>query len=301
MVGGSTYSGSGTTQIGGIANAASFNGAINEIIVYNTNLTTSQRQAVEGYLAWKWGIQTSLTSTHPYYRFPASYPSVPDFISTPTFIPSSIAGLVVWTDASTVTSVNPWTNGGSGGTINCTGTVNTAARNGRNTVSLTTGQSWTMATTLTLSSYTMFWSGRQTGPNYSRVLQSTSLNQLYGYWGGSKQTLYIDGNPSKLSGLAGNTNWDTFSHGRVAGGAFTFNWDGTSILAGTSTTNSLAGLAINSGVYPGEASQVEIGEIIVYNSVLSTTNIQIVEGYLSWRWGVQANLPVGHPYKNFPP
>ena len=148
----------------------------------------------------------------------------------------------------------------------------------------------------------MFWSGRQTGPNYSRVLQSTTNNQLFGYWGGSKQVIYTDNNPNKLSGLSGNTNWDTFSHSRVAGGAFTFNWDGTSLLTvSSSTTNNLSGLAINAGTSPTETSQVEIGEIIVYNSVLSTSNIQIVEGYLSWRWGVQANLPPTHPYKNGPP
>ena len=39
-----------------------------EIIHYNVALTTPQRQAVEGYLAWKWGL--TLPTTHPYYRFP---------------------------------------------------------------------------------------------------------------------------------------------------------------------------------------------------------------------------------------
>jgi len=26
-----------------------------------------------------------------------------------------------------------------------------------------------------------------------------------------------------------------------------------------------------------------------------------VEGYLAWKWGLVANLPSGHPYKNLPP
>jgi hypothetical protein len=38
-----------------------------EILIYNTNLSTSSRQKIEGYLAWKWGIQTSLPISHPYY------------------------------------------------------------------------------------------------------------------------------------------------------------------------------------------------------------------------------------------
>jgi hypothetical protein len=43
-----------------------FNGAIGEILVYNTALTLTQRQSVEGYLSWKWGMQSNLSSTHPY-------------------------------------------------------------------------------------------------------------------------------------------------------------------------------------------------------------------------------------------
>jgi hypothetical protein len=42
-------------------------GVICEVITYDALLTTAQRQQVEGYLAWKWGIQTELpTFTHPY-------------------------------------------------------------------------------------------------------------------------------------------------------------------------------------------------------------------------------------------
>ena len=41
-------------------------GSINELIVYSVPLTVIQRQAIEGYLAWKWGIQSQLPPTHPY-------------------------------------------------------------------------------------------------------------------------------------------------------------------------------------------------------------------------------------------
>jgi hypothetical protein len=41
-------------------------GAVAEIILFNTALTTTQRQKVEGYLAHKWGLQSSLPSNHPY-------------------------------------------------------------------------------------------------------------------------------------------------------------------------------------------------------------------------------------------
>ena len=41
-------------------------GFVGEVILYRSALTTPQRQQVEGYLAWKWGLQTSLPPTHPY-------------------------------------------------------------------------------------------------------------------------------------------------------------------------------------------------------------------------------------------
>ena len=44
-----------------------------------------------------------------------------------------------------------------------------------------------------------------------------------------------------------------------------------------------------------------IGEVIYYNTVLSTTNRQKVEGYLAWKWGIQSNLPYEHPFKYVPP
>ena len=41
-----------------------------EVVVYVPALTTLQRQQVEGYLAWKWGTQSTLINTHPYYSAP---------------------------------------------------------------------------------------------------------------------------------------------------------------------------------------------------------------------------------------
>jgi hypothetical protein len=39
-------------------------------------------------------------------------------------------------------------------------------------------------------------------------------------------------------------------------------------------------------------------EIIAIPSVLSQANRELVEGYLAHKWGLVANLPSGHPYKN---
>jgi hypothetical protein len=41
-------------------------GTINEYLYYTSNLSLSDRQKMEGYLAWKWDISTSLPSNHPF-------------------------------------------------------------------------------------------------------------------------------------------------------------------------------------------------------------------------------------------
>ena len=41
-------------------------GYVSEVIFFNNQLTTIQQQQVEGYLAWKWGLQGNLPSSHIY-------------------------------------------------------------------------------------------------------------------------------------------------------------------------------------------------------------------------------------------
>jgi hypothetical protein len=45
----------------------------------------------------------------------------------------------------------------------------------------------------------------------------------------------------------------------------------------------------------------EISELVYIDGSLTTTNRELTEGYLAWKWGQQAKLPAGHPYKNNPP
>ena len=42
-------------------------------------------------------------------------------------------------------------------------------------------------------------------------------------------------------------------------------------------------------------------ELLIFDSLLSDTDRQKVEGYLAWKWGLEANLPAGHPYENAAP
>jgi hypothetical protein len=75
----------------------SWDGYIYEIAVYNSVLSTTDRQAIEGYLAWKWGFQTSLSVSHPYYSVAPIFTGLtnPPFKPTGVSAVNSAAGLVV--------------------------------------------------------------------------------------------------------------------------------------------------------------------------------------------------------------
>ena len=43
-----------------------FKGYIGEIMMFNRQLDDNERYPIEGYLSWKWGLQSNLSSNHPY-------------------------------------------------------------------------------------------------------------------------------------------------------------------------------------------------------------------------------------------
>tara|TARA_R110000787_G_scaffold108959_1_gene217391 strand:+ start:161 stop:955 length:795 start_codon:yes stop_codon:yes gene_type:complete len=70
--------------------------------------------------------------------------------------------------------------------------------------------------------------------------------------------------------------------------------------AGTISANKFTIGSLGHSAY-GQFWDGAIGEVLVFDSALSVDDIQLVEGYLAWKWGLQANLPANHPYKNGAP
>jgi hypothetical protein len=74
---------------------------------------------------------------------------------------------------------------------------------------------------------------------------------------------------------------------------------GTQTAGNTSDTDSL-----RSDLFRGVASQPtgsQLSEIVLTHSTMTNDDRQKLEGYLAWKWGLEANLPAGHPYKSTPP
>jgi hypothetical protein len=117
-------------------------GFIGEIVAFNTQLTSTDRTKVEGYLAHKWRLQTTLPSIHPYrYNFPFTRP----------FNPLDVGICLLWLDGAdqncnsmTISSGNitAWYdksgNGGNTTTVS-TSQPTTTTINGVPAVQFTTG------------------------------------------------------------------------------------------------------------------------------------------------------------------
>ena len=62
-----------------------FNGEVAEVLVYNESVNAVNRQKIEGYLAHKWGLVSSLDPIHPYSFSPPSFGG-PQTISFPPLV-----------------------------------------------------------------------------------------------------------------------------------------------------------------------------------------------------------------------
>lgn len=102
-------------------------------------------------------------------------------------------------------------------------------------------------------------------------------------------TTVISASNNALMSINGEENLAT--GGEVPGG--TFIPQGTGIIrVGIGFLDANTTLSVMRG---------RISEIVMSASPWSTTNRQRLEGYLAWKWGLVANLPSNHPYKNSPP
>jgi len=225
------------------------------------------------------------------------------------FFPNSISGRVIQTDAYglNVSNGSPlpggvWQNTGTGGTVNCSGTVNTNVLNGQRVVTFSPASSWTPSTQVNLSAYSMFFVTRQTGSTNGTIFKNSDVMspQSFGYSLGRKKILIINMNPyNDGSAVASDTSWDIISHTRTQNAPYVFNWNGSLLYSGVTSTNTPLQNLIISG--PSGASDCQVAEVILYNSVLTSTQISKIEGYLAWKWGLVGNLPSSHPYKNVYP
>jgi hypothetical protein len=100
---------------------------------------------------------------------------------------------------------------------------------------------------------------------------------------------FVEDVPFQYACTVKSDNREIFING-TANGADTNN-------NGTSAYTNLRIGTLFQDVFPMEG---QLGEMVVFSGNDDTTR-QLVEGYLAWKWGLEGNLPGGHPYENAPP
>ena len=121
-------------------------------------------------------------------------------------------------------------------------------------------------------------------PHYTRLLGGNTHAVLYSYAGGTiTQAVDNMADHAVIGAVFKGTDSLTSYNGTVQ--------------TGNAGTDASAGIIVGSTSDPSAFLLGDIAEMVAYDTALSETDRQNVEGYLAWKWGLQALLPTGHPWK----
>jgi hypothetical protein len=243
-----------------------YNISVGEMLYYRGNLSDSLRQAIEGYLAHKWGLQASLDSSHPFKA-----KAVDDLIK------------VFWKDKSRYKNH---------AIIHGSPMVMKSAQNGLSVLSYDSNQ----------SDYHE-WEDISNIRTVFSVLERNNSQTTYGgiLADDDKYHFFADSNAILHS---------TYAHNDVKNGLFRLNG---STLDGKNTAFpdsnfSIVTIRTNGNV---EASRIgkdrfmgsgyhfdgKYAELLIYDTPLSDSEIERVEGYLAHKWGLASSLAPNHSFK----
>ncbi len=288
---------------------APWNGNVGEIIMYSNDITYYDLRKIEGYLAWKWGLQNNLAVTH-LYRL--TQPT-----NTTVFRPSMYGGgMQLWLDVSdsstfsfsSGSTISQWRDKSStlrhanGGT----GTVRISTFQGRPVVDFTqTGLLSTSAISYAnYSSFCVCVVGCRS-LSFQQFMVGNPTNHRITYYDPGNGILSIQGGPG-LGADPGQLGQNTIN---INGGREALN-------VSTLSNVHLLSFSIqssNTGFFLGGAGNFtntwrgHMYEMMIFTPQNTTSgpyasgDVQVIEGYMAWRWGLQGLLPSSHPFKNARP
>ena len=300
--------------VGGQANAneptySLWNGYICEVLVYSNYFTQSQRQSVEGYLAYKWGLATLLPSNHPYYN-PTFFSNItlPKTIKNYIYSPTVVSNLALWLDAADVSTirlsgsnVTQWydKSGETTTTVVSQPTLSGKYINTYQTLRFNNNYlTATMANAVGTGDYALFsvWLTINGGTEVLLSIGSNGNNAALGY-NGSYYNLFEWGQ-TESDFTAGKNQYAVQSGTRISAvkscfvnGSNAPTASGALNLADNTLYIGNSGFAING----------EICEVLVFSNTINVYQRQQIEGYLAWKWNLQKSLPTSHPFYLFPP
>jgi len=316
--------------ISGGSSNQSWNGYVGDILIYNQVLTTAQRQQVEGYLAYKWGLQSSLTTTHPYFNNPLlPNVTIAPNINENIFQPTTLPGCVLWLDANDTSRmtlvgnnitqyIDKSTNAIilSNATSSNQPTLVLDSNNVPNMLFNGTSQflvnSAVAASNLTLNNEVSIFFVH-TPSNATNSLISWANFSISS---GTPRITFVtpEGSTgfkfdysSYISGRVETVVANYLTSGRRLEGGYkrgtnqvirTFGSNSASIVNALTITGSTS-LPLTLGWFFNLGGYYYGGrfcELVWYNRGLGDSEIEQVESYLAWKWRLQTSLAITHPY-----
>ena len=241
-----------------------------------------------------------------------------------SWTPAELPSLVVWYDADTAgdftlsgSDITQWNDkSGNARHLTNTGTVTrqTAVQNGRAVARFTAASSaylqyFNASAWMTSSQVGFGWVGKMTSStnsngrlaamtaeNGSRDYE-TSANAILGNRDSSNQALSCNVATAAPTALSVTYNTWFVESLDVTSGTLSLRVNGgTANTVASSPSFTTKRFRVGAGIAAGaDFWDGDMGEIVL-TSTITSTNREKLEGYLAWRWGLQANLPGGHPY-----
>ena len=245
------------------------------------------------------------------------------------FNPRQIAGLADWWDASdssTVTlngtTVSSWANKATGpalaqATPGAQPTYTTAGVNGRNVLTFDGGDVLTATATYSTLTTTVLAVVRENSAvgncgifsfHASTGGDNGNANALLLETGSNDQLLRLERNLPRADYLGSGLLPLSVVSARGGGTGLLLRTDGVTrqdatgnTTGGTSTGILIGGRFLSGAVSASFRANMTLCEMLHYTAALSDSDIQRCEGYLAWKWGLEAQLPYDHPYaRSFP-
>jgi len=340
VIGSNAIPGSATTMYIGANSTSGRTPIMNfgELVVYNQYFERSERQLLEGYLAWKWALQGKLPPNHPFSKESPTGATVSE--TGALNIPAQIASLTTWLDAAdsttiilkdgvlvqqwydksatsdifTGTDLPTYTNTPTG-SYSLPGVYFSTSNSLRGTVNAAIGSgvgTCFMVATVGVNAQVFTGGYVNSTPRNGDSFGLMSVDEVV--------TSPIQGidrvNRNLLLGALYEPNPTTVLFARMnatidpptGDGSYSFKTP----VNQTEVINNVQKVWQPSVPSPSPwnlgfistnpaPQDSYIHEFLCFSEYFTDTQRFVVEGYLAWKWGIQSKLPVDHPYKNARP
>ena len=312
--GGFWSTGSASPTLGGQSGTTTGTLDMYELLQYDGILTTTQRQQIEGYFAWKWGIQASLPGSHPYASINPN-PTVSNKISAlpfyTQFSPLSAGNCVLWLDATDPagTGVQPENNSTLASWVDKSGLGNnvtqaTSANQPTYVRGVVNGNPVVRCEgvneSLQDSSFTALGTSNVSFWLVERNLSDSFAGAPFSFNSGVASGIVFQNNGG-LQPLTNGANSVPYTSATARINFFNRTNTGSGATAyvngayvtvqdnytGTYGTTFAVGLRLLSTIY----TSGDICEILIFTGTPTSTQRQQIESYLAAKWGLSSALP----------